>query len=64
MARTISIGIVMTVEGWHVAVWVNGELIRQSPALATKAEARRMAKKVGVEFEGRFPGLMREEMGR
>lgn len=55
MASTISIGIVLTSEGWHVAVWADEKLIQQSPALASKEEARRMARVVGKEFEQRSP---------
>jgi hypothetical protein len=53
--KTISIGITQTFEGWHVAVWVNDKILRQSPALANKKAAQIEAKKVAREFENRFP---------
>jgi hypothetical protein len=51
--KTISIMIVQMSDGWHVVAFVDGVSVQTSPAIASRAKARREAQMVAERFKAK-----------
>lgn len=52
--RIITITIEQISDGWHVVVYVDGEIVEASPPIADHLEARRTAQRASELYKAKF----------